>query len=507
MTNSQIAFNLQGLRRRSGMSLAFNCLIMERQFFEDVRAIVDRVRRFLAADCISPGRREFLRTSTAIASGLAMTSIIGLYPAAAAPLKEVRFSEAVHNLGYINLYVGMHAGIFEKNGLKMNVTAAGGDTQTFAAVLGGSADFAIGDATMVQMSREAGGPGVVVGTVVQRAHYFGVSKNLEPITDPEAVQGPDDRHLARAQHQLQRRQAHARERRPQDRRGRRRSCRSIPAPRSAPCWPARRTWRSPTSPASPAAEARAPRWCSTSRTMSARSATPASWSCPTTIERDPEMVQALVTSFEEASRLTYGDPAFAKKVARQEFPDLPGEVVDTAIDAELQYLIPAQSVVTQADQWKNLMDMQSLPRQREGLDPDRRDHRQLLRREGGQAAERLSSGCCSRPRCAARALAGGGRPSRRWSSTGCARSTTMAGARCRSSPTSPSRSKRARSSASSGPSGCGKTTLLNVLCGLIAADAGRDQLVRPRRAPACRRASATCCRRICCFRGAPRSAT
>jgi len=26
----------------------------------------------------------------------------------------VRFSEAVHNLGYINLYVGMHAGIFQK---------------------------------------------------------------------------------------------------------------------------------------------------------------------------------------------------------------------------------------------------------------------------------------------------------------------------------------------------------------------------------------------------------
>ena len=62
---------------------------------------------------------------------------IGSSRVAAAPLKEVRFSEAVHNLGYINLYVGMHAGIFEKNGLDMKVTAAGGDTQTFAAVLGG----------------------------------------------------------------------------------------------------------------------------------------------------------------------------------------------------------------------------------------------------------------------------------------------------------------------------------------------------------------------------------
>jgi len=46
------------------------------------------------------------------------------------------------------------------------------------------ADFAIGDATMAQISRENGGPGVVVGTVVNGLTYFGVSKTLQPITDP-----------------------------------------------------------------------------------------------------------------------------------------------------------------------------------------------------------------------------------------------------------------------------------------------------------------------------------
>ena len=81
-----------------------------------------------------------------------MTFIIGLNAAAAAPLKDVRFSEAVHNLGYINLYVGIHAGIFQKNGLNMKVSAAGGDTQTFAAVLGGSADFAGKSAGSVESS-------------------------------------------------------------------------------------------------------------------------------------------------------------------------------------------------------------------------------------------------------------------------------------------------------------------------------------------------------------------
>src|SRR5271156_6298583 len=134
------------------------------------------------------GRRRFLQMVVGFSAVLATGEMTG-ETATAADLKVVHFSEAVHNLGYINLYVGMHSGIFEKNGLDMKVTAAGGDTQTFAAVLGGSADFAIGDATMAQLSRENGGPGVVVGTVVQRAHYFGVSKNLQPITDPKQFKG------------------------------------------------------------------------------------------------------------------------------------------------------------------------------------------------------------------------------------------------------------------------------------------------------------------------------
>ena len=53
-----------------------------------------------------------------ILAGLAVAAV-GLTVSGIAPngsqaqdLKEVNFSEAVHNLGYINLYVGIHAGIF-----------------------------------------------------------------------------------------------------------------------------------------------------------------------------------------------------------------------------------------------------------------------------------------------------------------------------------------------------------------------------------------------------------
>jgi NitT/TauT family transport system substrate-binding protein len=308
---------------------------------------------------LSP-RRTALPVSRRILVGaaVALGAILAAGPGArAADLTEVNFVEAVHNLGYINLYVGQHAGIFEKNGLKLNVSAAGGDTQAFAAVLGGSADFAIGDATMVQMSREAGGPGVVVGTVVQRAHYFGVSRNLEPITDPTKFKGltivtsPEpNTNFSVAKRMLENAGLKV---------GTDTKILQVnPGTEIGAMLAGQADMAIAYQPSVASAVAQGAKvvfdfsnyvgpFCNTGIMV-----------LPSTIEKDPEMVQALVTSFEEASRLTYKDPAFAKKVARLEFPDLPGEVVDAAIDAELEYLIPAQSVVTKQDQWKNLMDMQ-----------------------------------------------------------------------------------------------------------------------------------------------------
>jgi NitT/TauT family transport system substrate-binding protein len=300
-------------------------------------------------------RRAFLQVSAATGAALAAPGLIR--SAAAASLKTVKFSEAVHNLGYINLYVGMHAGIFEKNGLDMKVSAAGGDTQTFAAVLGGSADFAIGDATMAVLSRENGGPGVVVGTVVQRAHYFGVSKTMEPFTDPKMLKGkkivtsPEpNTNFSVAKRMLE--QA-----------GLKVGVDAFiipvnPGTEIGAMMAGQADIAIAYQPNVAAAEAQGAKvvfdfsnyigpFCNTGIMV-----------LPTTIAKDPTMVQALVTSFEEASRKTYADPAFSKQVARKEFPDLPGEVVDKAIDAELKYLIPAQSVKTKEDQWKNLMDMQ-----------------------------------------------------------------------------------------------------------------------------------------------------
>ena len=287
----------------------------------------------------------------AILSSLPMTS------AQAAELTEVNFSEAVHNLGYINLYVGMHAGIFEKHGLKMNITAAGGDTQTFAAVLGGSADFAIGDATMAQMSREAGGPGVVVGTVVQRAHYFGVSKNLEPITDPKQFKGltivtsPEpNTNYSVAKRMLENAGLKV---------GEDTTILQVnPGTEIAAMLAGQADMAIAYQPSVAAAVDQGAKVVFDFSTYVGPFCNTGIMVLPETIANKPEVVQALVSAFEESSRLTYSDPAFAKEVARKEFPDLPPAVVDAAIDAELEYKIPAETVVTQKDQWDNLMAMQ-----------------------------------------------------------------------------------------------------------------------------------------------------
>lgn len=298
------------------------------------------------------GRRDFNR----IIGAAAALSVTGL-PLRAQALKEVNFSEAVHNLGYINLYVGMHAGIFEKHGLKMNVSAAGGDTQTFAAVLGGSADVAIGDATMAQISREQGGPGIVVGTVVQRAHYFGVSTNLEPITDPAQFAGltivtsPDpNTNYSVAKRMLENAGLTI---------GQDVTILQVnPGTEIGAMLAGQADMAIAYQPSVASAVEQGAQvvfdfaeyigpFCNTGIML-----------LESTVERDPEMVQALVTAFEESSRLTYADPDFAKEVARAEFPDLPAEVVNAAIDAQLQFRIPAETVVVQRDQWDNLIDMQ-----------------------------------------------------------------------------------------------------------------------------------------------------
>lgn len=278
-------------------------------------------------------------------------------PAHAAPPKEINFVEAVHNLGYINLYVGQHAKIFEKYGLKLNVSAAGGDTQAFAAVLGKTAQFAIGDATMAQMSREQGGPGLVVGTVVQRAHYFGVSKNLQPIKDPKMFKGitivtsPEPNTNFSVTKKIL-----------EDHGLKPRTDTKIlevnPGTEIAAMLAGQADMAVAYQPSVANAMAQGAKVVFDFSSYMGPFCNTGIMVLPEYAKANADVVQALVNAFEEASRLTYAKPEYAKEVARMEFPDLPADVVNKAIEMQLQYKIPAQTVKVDPKQWENLIAMQ-----------------------------------------------------------------------------------------------------------------------------------------------------
>ena len=296
-------------------------------------------------------RRRALQGGAVVLGGLAAPRILRAAPT------EVAFTEAVHNLGYIDLYVGQHAGYFEKQGIHLNVSAAGGDTQAFAAVLGGSALFGIGDPTMVPMSVESGGPGKVVGTVVQRAHYFGVSKKVGKITDPKQFKGltlvtsPDPNTNYSVTKKLLTENGMTI--------GKDVNILQVnPGTEIAAMLASQADVAIAYQPGVAQAQDQGAHivfdfasyigpFCNTGIMV-----------LDQTIKAKPDIVQALCNGFEMAMRRTYGDPAFAKTVAKQEFPELHPQVVDRAIDAELEYKIPAQSIPVDQAQWDNLIKMQ-----------------------------------------------------------------------------------------------------------------------------------------------------
>jgi NitT/TauT family transport system substrate-binding protein len=308
---------------------------------------------------LSLSRRHVLRVAGTAAGVLAAPTILR------AATTEVAFVEAVHNLGYIDLYVAQAAGYFEQEGIHLNVTAAGGDTQAFAAVLGKSAMFGIGDPTMVPISVEKGGPGKVVGSVVQRAHYFGVSKTQGPITDPKQFKGlrlvtsPDPNTNYSVTKKLLTEAGLTIGKDVE-------IIQVSPGTEIGAMLAGRADVAIAYQPNVAQAESQGAKvvfdfsnaigpFCNTGIMV-----------LNDTITSQPKIIQALCNGFEKGMRKTYGDPAFAKQVARKEFPQLSPAVIDSAIDSELKYKIPSQTVVVDA----------GLPQEHQGHDDVRADRRQ-----------------------------------------------------------------------------------------------------------------------------------
>lgn len=131
-----------------------------------------------------------LRKTLAVA---AMATLMAL-PAGAASAQEkakVRINQAFQSLLYLPLYVAQDVGFFAEEGLDVTVTTGGGGSQSWSSVLGGSADYSIHDPVFTTISRERGGPGIVVGTICNAETMYALAKDpeIKVTTDPKALLG------------------------------------------------------------------------------------------------------------------------------------------------------------------------------------------------------------------------------------------------------------------------------------------------------------------------------
>ncbi len=101
-------------------------------------------------------------------------------PASAAQT-PVRINQAFQSLLYLPLYVAQEQGFFKQQGLEVKISTGGGGSQSWAAVIGGSADFSIQDPVFVPKSHENGGGGVVVAGVQNAPTVFIFGKDATPL--------------------------------------------------------------------------------------------------------------------------------------------------------------------------------------------------------------------------------------------------------------------------------------------------------------------------------------
>lgn len=305
-------------------------------------------------------RRSWL-TALALVPALALASCgSGATPAATSAdgTTTVNLAEAVHNLGYIDLYVALHEGYFEQQGITVNLAAAGGDSQAFAAVLGGSAQFALGDATLAEISREKGGDGIVIAELVSRAHYFAVSKDIStPFTDASQFAGltfvtsppPNTNHSVLTN--------------------------TIQQAGLDPTTDVKITTVSPGTEIGPVLAGQADVAVAYEPNVDMAVIQDGahvlySWAdaigpftntglqaLESYVRANPEVAQKVVNALEMGAQHVYENPDDAKAVARQEFPNIPPEVVDAAIQRQIDNHIPANTTVVSPQGWDTLMTL------------------------------------------------------------------------------------------------------------------------------------------------------
>lgn len=92
-----------------------------------------------------------------------------------------------HLLIYYPIYLAEQKGFYKKNNLNVSFSSTGGDDKTFAAVSSNSAFFGVADPAFVAIAREKGLKAKIVGTLVNGAPMWIVSKEKIDVNDSNAL--------------------------------------------------------------------------------------------------------------------------------------------------------------------------------------------------------------------------------------------------------------------------------------------------------------------------------
>lgn len=303
--------------------------------------------------------RKFLRRSGAMVGAAALllvTACGGQTQESANGTATVRISQAFQSLLYLPLYVAKEKGFFEEEGVTVDISTGGGGTQSWTAVLGGSADFSIQDPVFVPKSHENGGPGVVVAAIQNAPSVFVIGREggNAALDDPSVfenkrvVVSPEpDTSWAYMQYLI-------------DQRGLQNVTLVNVALGSELAAVAGGQADLALSFEPTVSQAVVDQGLKVVYSFPAnKDWYPFAFSSLTSTDRylqeNPDAAQGVVTAIAKASRFIYADPAATVDIAAGYFPDLSREVVEAAVQREIDAKGYAEDVTVTEEAWDNNM--------------------------------------------------------------------------------------------------------------------------------------------------------
>ncbi|MEN3752916.1 ABC transporter substrate-binding protein [Mangrovibacter yixingensis] len=280
-----------------------------------------------------------------------------VYQGAFAAETPVRINQAFQSLLYLPLYIAQDKGFFKQQGVDVKISTGGGGAQSWAAVIGGSADFSIQDPVFVPKTRENGGDGVVVAGVQNAPTIFvfgkdgtSLQQNLAYLSGKRVVTSPEPdttwafmSYLIKQQKLKDVKLVHVA------------IGNEIPAVAAG-----RADYALAAEPQVTMAEQQ--NGLHVVYSFSAdKSWYPFAFSSLTTtrqyIQKHPKAAQAVVTAFEQASRYIYSHPDDAVTIAHHYFPALPVDLVKKAVQREIDAKGYPENVLVTQKAWDNNMNI------------------------------------------------------------------------------------------------------------------------------------------------------